>query len=80
MQLTITLLGLAAIVLAAPAPTSNKDVANPDQVLYLITISDSESANALKIRQENRCDWDSYCLPAYQKCVKSCNSLKNSDW
>jgi hypothetical protein len=77
MQLTLLpLLGLVAIALAAPAPTSNNDVAaNQDHVLYL-----PASNNALSVRQEDRCDWESYCLPAYQKCVKSCDSLKNSDW
>ena len=36
--------------------------------------------NALNVRQEDRCDWDSFCLPEYKKCVKSCKSLSNSDW
>jgi hypothetical protein len=81
MQLThLPLLGLVALALAAPAPTSpNKDVANPDHVLYLITNNDDKN-HALSVRQEDRCDWESYCLPEYRKCVKSCNSLKNSDW
>jgi hypothetical protein len=77
MQLTIFLLSLVAIALAAPAPTSDNDIANQDHVLYLPV---TNSGSVLSIRQEDRCDWDSYCLPEYQKCVKSCNSLKNSDW
>jgi hypothetical protein len=73
MHLTITLLGLlASTILAAQAPTSNQD-----HVLYL-PVANSDN-NALAILQD-RCDWDAYCLPAYQKCVKSCDSLKNADW
>jgi hypothetical protein len=84
MQLTLPLLGLAAIALAAPAPTSNNDIANQDQdhVLFLI-INDGNNnndAHALSVRQLDRCDWDSYCLPEYQKCVKTCNSIFTSDW
>jgi hypothetical protein len=84
MHLTLLpLIGLVALALAAPAPTSpNKDVADQDHVLYLITNSDDNKSNnaAVSVRQEDRCDWESYCLPEYHKCVKSCNSLKNSDW
>jgi len=78
MRSTLTLFGLVAIALAAPASTSNNDVVNQDHVLYLVSNNDNND-NALRARQD-RCDWDSYCLPEYQKCVKSCNSLKNADW
>jgi hypothetical protein len=82
MQLTLPLLGLAAIALAAPAPTSDNHIANQDQdhVLYLITNDGNNDAHALSVRQLDRCDWDSYCLPEYQKCVKTCNSIFTSDW
>lgn len=79
--LTLTLLTLLASALAAPAPISNKDkdIVNQDHVLYLPATNNGDNANALSARQE-RCDWEAYCLPAYQRCVRSCNSLNNSDW
>jgi hypothetical protein len=79
--LTLTLLTLLSSALAAPAPISNKDnnIANQDHVLYLPAATNGDNTKALSARQE-RCDWESYCLPAYQRCVRSCNSLKNSDW
>jgi hypothetical protein len=79
--LTLTLLTLLASALAAPAPISNNDIANPDHILHLpATKTGNGNNNALSSRQEDRCDWDSFCLPEYQKCVKSCKSLSNSDW
>lgn len=75
------LVSLLALALAAPAPASNNnnDIANQDHALYLPT-TNPDSNTSLNARQEKRCDWDAYCLPAYQKCVKSCKSLFNSDW
>jgi hypothetical protein len=75
------LVSLLALAFAAPAPASNNNdnIVSQDHILYLPT-TNPDSNNALHIRQEKRCDWDAYCLPAYQKCVKSCKSLFNSDW
>ena len=78
--LTLTLLTLLASALAVPAPISNNnDITNPDHILYL-PAKNGNGNNALNVRQEDRCDWDSFCLPEYKKCVKSCKSLSNSDW
>jgi hypothetical protein len=77
--LTLTLLTLLSSALAVPAPISNKHIVNQDHVLYLPAANAGDNTNALRARQE-RCDWEAYCLPAYQRCVRSCNSLKNSDW
>ena len=79
MRSTLTFTLLALLSSAIAAPISNKDIANQDHILYLPAANDGDNTNALSARQE-RCDWEAYCLPAYQRCVRSCNSLKNSDW
>jgi len=80
MLVTFSLLGLLAMAIAAPAPTSNMDIdiANQDSNDHVLHVPTSD--NALSRRQTERCDWDNFCLPEYKKCVKSCNSLKNSEW
>lgn len=80
MLVTLSLLSLLASAIAAPAATSNTDIANQDSHDHVLYVPTSNSDNALSSRQAGRCDWDTVCLPKYKQCVKSCNSLKNSDW
>jgi len=80
MLVTLSLLSLLASAIAAPASTSNIDIANQDSHDHVLYVPTASANNALSSRQAGRCEWANVCLPKYQQCVKSCNSLKNSDW
>lgn len=69
-------LGLLTTTLAAPASNSNLNNAatSPSDLGFTFMTTSLEARQA-----DSQCDGAS-CKALYQACVKSCDSLSNSDW
>lgn len=79
MRLTSIIFALLTSALAVPAPTPDiNEVGNTNN--HDISVQAASDTNSLSIRQELQCDWDDFCADAFQRCVQTCDSLKDSDW
>lgn len=79
MHLMMTIFALfGAITLAAPVLVPNANEAA--NINHKISLPTSSNANPLSIRQDMQCDWDGFCADAFEKCVQTCDSLKDADW
>lgn len=80
MRLPNTLFALFASTLAVPTPASDANVLANIKDAQDVSLTETGDAKPISIRQDLQCDWDGFCGDAFQNCVKTCDSLRDSDW